>query len=177
MVYKEISSKPYNYMEPRATVVNCRGVPTSGIYILRDGNGLCAGRSSCRSLLILEAGTKESQDGRDQGRAPPEGSPWACVSYGEYLLSRLPRQFASPPPRAGSSPPILHRVRPTAKQAGGRGCHVPAYCPSTGWKPDLRRRSRIGRERCGEGIVGALTRLTTLRPDTRVSSPAPLLIR
>jgi hypothetical protein len=40
--------------------------------------------------------------------------------------------LASRAPRAGSSPPSLHRVRSTAQWPRGRGCHVPAHRPSTG---------------------------------------------
>jgi len=55
-------------MELLVTVVNYRAVSISGIYLQRDGNGLCAGRPLDDRLLILEAGTREPRRTRSRTR-------------------------------------------------------------------------------------------------------------
>jgi hypothetical protein len=103
-------------MEPRAKVVNYRGVLTSGIYFYPDRQRLlCAGRPSYIAFSSLRQ-AQENQDGRDQGRASPQGEARGRACFDdEYLLCRLPHQFAARDAGTDCNKADMHGVRFTVE--------------------------------------------------------------
>src|SRR3954447_12079243 len=76
--------------------------------------------TSCHRLLILEVGIREPGR-RGIKDARQRGALCASMSHGQYVLSRLPHQFAPQYSRAGSGPTLLRGLWRIAEQGFGGG--------------------------------------------------------